>query len=138
MANPQELLARRVQAGLAVAFGEAYRGTDPLIRPSQHADFQANVAMSLSRRLRQPPREVATALADALDVADICLAPEVSGPGFINLTLRDDWIAGQADGMRADDRLGTDKAADPQTVVVEYSSPNIAKEMHVGHLRTTI
>jgi len=77
-------------------------------------------------------------LADALEVADICLAPEVSGPGFINLTLRDDWIASQADGMRADDRLGTDTAADPQTVVVEYSSPNIAKEMHVGHLRTTI
>jgi arginyl-tRNA synthetase len=138
MANPQELLARRVQDGLAVAFGEAYRDTDPLIRPSQHADFQANVALSLGRQLSRPPREVAAELAGALEVADICLAPEVSGPGFINLTLRDDWIASQADGMRADDRLGTDTAADPQTVVVEYSSPNIAKEMHVGHLRTTI
>jgi arginyl-tRNA synthetase len=138
MANPQELLARRVQDGLAGAFGEAYRDTDPLIRPSQHADFQANVAMSLARQLRQPPREVATQVVNALDVADICLAPEVSGPGFINLTLRDDWIAAQADAVRADERLGTDAAADPQTVVVEYSSPNIAKEMHVGHLRTTI
>ena len=138
MANPQELLASRVQDGLAVAFGEAYRDTDPLIRPSQHADFQANVALSLGRQLGRPPQEVAAELAAALEVADICLAPEVSGPGFINLTLRDDWIAGQADGMRADDRLGTDTAADPQTVVVEYSSPNIAKEMHVGHLRTTI
>src|ERR1700760_2670741 len=138
MANPQELLARRVQDGLAAAFGEAYRDTDPLIRPSQHADFQANVAMSLGRQLRQPPREGAAQLVDALNVADICLAPEVSGPGFINLTLRDDWIAAQADTMRADARLGTDTAADPQTVVVEYSSPNIAKEMHVGHLRTTI
>jgi arginyl-tRNA synthetase len=138
MANPQELLARRVSDGLAVAFGEAYRDTDPLIRPSQHADFQANVALSLARQLRQPPREVATQLLNALDVADICLAPEVSGPGFINLTLRDDWIAAQADTMRADERLGVEAAADPQTVVVEYSSPNIAKEMHVGHLRTTI
>src|ERR1700744_1944746 len=138
MANPQELLARRVQDGLAAAFGEAYRDTDPLIRPSQHADFQANVAMSLGRQLRQPPREVAAQLVDALNVADICLAPEVSGPGFINLTLRDDWIAAQADALRADQRIGTDTAADPQTVVVEYSSPNIAKEMHVGHLRTTI
>ena len=138
MANPQELLARRVQDGLAVAFGEAYRDTDPLIRPSQLADFQANVALSLGRQLGRPPREVAAELAGALDVADICLAPEVSGPGFINLTLRDDWIASQADGMRGDERLGTDPAADPQTVVVEYSSPNIAKEMHVGHLRTTI
>src|ERR1700744_3043704 len=138
MANPQELLPRRVSDGLAVAFGEAYRDTDPLIRPSQHADFQANVALSLAKRPRQPPRDVATTLADALDVADICLAPEVSGPGFINLTLRDGWIAAQADALRADARLGTDTAADPQTVVVEYSSPNIAKEMHVGHLRTTI
>ena len=62
----------------------------------------------------------------------------MSGAGFINLTLRNDWIAGQAGQMLADERLGTGQAADPQTVVVEYSSPNIAKEMHVGHLRTTI
>jgi len=138
MANPQELLARRVQDGLAAAFGEAFSGTDPLIRPSQHADFQANVALSLAARLHRPPREVAAELVRALQVTDICLPPEVSGAGFINLTLRDDWIAGQASEMLADDRLGADRAADPQTVVVEYSSPNIAKEMHVGHLRTTI
>ena len=62
----------------------------------------------------------------------------MSGPGFINLTLRNDWIAGQAGEMLGSDRLGVSRAADPQTVVVEYSSPNIAKEMHVGHLRTTI
>jgi arginyl-tRNA synthetase len=138
MANPQEVLARRVQDGLAVAFGEAYRDTDPLIRPSQHADFQANVALSLARRLGRPPREVAAELARSLRIADICLEPQVSGPGFINLTLRDDWIAGQAGAMLANERLGVDVATAPQTVVVEYSSPNIAKEMHVGHLRTTI
>ncbi len=138
MANTQGLLARRVQDGLAVAFGEAYRDTDPIIRPSQHADFQANVALSLARQLRRPPREVAAELARSLHIEDICLEPQVSGPGFINLTLRDDWIAGQANGMLADHRLGVAVATDPQTVVVEYSSPNIAKEMHVGHLRTTI
>src|ERR1700744_1816017 len=102
MANPQELLARRVQDGLAAAFGEGYRDTDPLIRPRQHAHLQAHGAIALGRQLRQPPREVAAQLVDALNVADICLAPEVSGPGFINLTLRDDWIAGQAAGLRAE------------------------------------
>ena len=138
MANPQELLARRVQDGLAAAFGEAYADADPAIRPSQHADFQANVALSLAGRLHRPPREVAAELARSLQIADICHEPEVSGPGFINLTLRNDWIAGQAGEMLGSDRLGVSRAADPQTVVVEYSSPNIAKEMHVGHLRTTI
>src|SRR6201994_3184716 len=127
MANPQELLARRVSDGLAVAFGEAYRDTDPLIRPSQHADFQANVALSLARQLGQPPREVATQLAGALDVADICLAPEVSGPGFINLTLRDDWIAAQADALRADQRIGTDTAGEPPTGGGEDSPPTTPK-----------
>src|ERR1700760_284643 len=130
MANPQELLARRVQDGLAAAFGEAYRDTDPLIRPSQHADFQANVAMSLGRQLRQPPREGAAQLVDALNVADICLAPEVSGPGFINLTLRDDWIAAQADALRADPRIGTDTAADPQNVGGGDPPPHHPQEKH--------
>jgi arginyl-tRNA synthetase len=81
---------------------------------------------------------VAAELAARLDVTGVCAEPVVSGPGFINLTLRDDWIAVQASAMLGDDRLGLVPAAAPQTVVVEYSSPNIAKEMHVGHLRTTI
>jgi arginyl-tRNA synthetase len=81
---------------------------------------------------------VAAELAARLDVTGICAEPAVSGPGFINLTLRDDWIAAQASAMLGDDRLGLAPTAAPQTVVVEYSSPNIAKEMHVGHLRTTI
>jgi arginyl-tRNA synthetase len=96
------------------------------------------VALPLGKRLRRPPREVAAELAARLDVADVCTEPEVSGPGFINLTLRDDWIAAQASRVLGDARLGAEPAARPQTVVVEYSSPNVAKEMHVGHLRTTI
>jgi len=96
------------------------------------------VALPLGKRLGRAPREVAGELAARLDVADMCAEPEVSGPGFINFTLRDDWIAGQASQMLNDPRLGLAPVARPQTVVVEYSSPNVAKEMHVGHLRTTI
>ncbi len=123
---------------IAASFGPDYGDADPLIRPSSFADFQANAALPLGKRLGRPPREVAAALADRLDVADMCVPPQVSGPGFINFTLRDEWIADQASRMLDDPRLGLEPVAVPQTVVVEYSSPNIAKEMHVGHLRTTI
>jgi arginyl-tRNA synthetase len=138
MADPQQVLAQRVHDAIVASFGPDYGDADPLIRPSSFADFQANVALPLGKRLRRPPREVAAELAARLDVADICADPEVSGPGFINLTLRDDWIAAQASRMLGDPRLGLELTEHPQTVVVEYSSPNVAKEMHVGHLRTTI
>ena len=124
---------------IVASFGPDFGDADPLIRPSSFADFQANVALPLGKRLGRPPREVAAELAARLDVADMCAEPEVSGPGFINFRLRDDWIAAQASQMLGDPgRLGLAPVAIPQTVVVEYSSPNVAKEMHVGHLRTTI
>ncbi len=138
MADPQQVLAQRVQDAAAAAFGPGYADVDPLIRPSSFADFQANLALPLAKRLGRPPRQVAAELAARLDLADVGAAPVVSGPGFINLNLRDDWIAAQASQMLEDPRLGLEPVAQPATVVVEYSSPNIAKEMHVGHLRTTI
>jgi arginyl-tRNA synthetase len=127
-----------VHDAIVASFGPDFGDADPLIRPSSFADFQANVALPLGKRLGRPPREVAAELAARLDVADMCAEPEVSGPGFINFSLRDDWIAAQATQMLGDPRLGLAPTATPQTVVVEYSSPNVAKEMHVGHLRTTI
>ena len=138
MADPQQVLAQRVHDAIVASFGPEYGDADPLIRPSSFADFQANVALPLGKRLGRAPRQVAAELAAHLDVTDMCAAPEVSGPGFINFTLRDDWIAAQASQMLNDPRLGVAPATSPQTVVVEYSSPNVAKEMHVGHLRTTI
>ena len=138
MADPQQVLAQRVHDAIVASFGPDFGDADPVIRPSSFADFQANVALPLGKRLGRPPREVAAELASRLDVSDVCEPPEVSGPGFINFRLRDEWIADQASRMLDDPRLGLEPVARPQTVVVEYSSPNIAKEMHVGHLRTTI
>ena len=138
MADPQQVLAQRVHDAIVASFGPDFGDADPVIRPSSFADFQANVALPLGKRLGRPPREVAAELASRLDVTDVCEPPEVSGPGFINFRLRDEWIADQASRMLDDPRLGLEPVARPQTVVVEYSSPNIAKEMHVGHLRTTI
>jgi len=138
MPDPQQVLAQRVQAALGTAFGVEYADADPVIRPSQFADYQANAPLALAKRLRRAPRDVAAAITEVLDVADVCSAVEISGPGFINLTLRDDWIAGQAQGQLHDARLGVAVAEKPQNVPIDYSAPNAAKEMHVGHLRTTV
>ena len=127
MADPQEVLATRVRAAIIAAFGDGYADADPLIRPSQFADFQANVALPLAKRLGKPPRQVAEQIVAQLDVTGVCDRVEVSGPGFINLTLASDWIAGQASGQLRDGRLGVPAAVPAETVVVDYSSPNVVK-----------
>jgi arginyl-tRNA synthetase len=135
--SPVEVLTRRVQAALGTAFGEEYADADPLIRPSQFADYQANVAMSLAKRLGRPPRDVAAALVEHLMVDDVCEPVDVSGPGFLNLRLRDAWLGEAVTDLGADARLGV-PVEERQVVPIDYSAPNVAKEMHVGHLRTTV
>src|SRR3984957_11397182 len=138
MADPQQVLGARVRDALVAAYGADYGDADPLIRASQFADFQSNVALPLGKRLGKAPRDLANEIVRRLDVDDVTEPPTVSGPGFINFTLRPRWIADAATGLLADPRLGTPGRSRPKTVIVEYSSPNIAKEMHVGHLRSTI
>jgi len=136
--DPQQALATLMSRALAAAFGPGYADADPVIRPSQFADYQANVALALAKRLNQAPRDVAAELASHLGDSDVLEKVEVSGPGFINLTLHDDWIAAEAASQLDDPRLDVPAADPAQRIVVDYSAPNVAREMHVGHLRTTI
>ncbi|MCG5219859.1 arginine--tRNA ligase [Streptosporangium sp. KLBMP 9127] len=136
MTDPQFVLTERVRRALGAAFGAEFADADPLIRPSQFADFQANVALGLAKRLQRQPREVAQAI--AAELADFPGTVEISGPGFLNITLDDGWIAEQAGQLLDDPRAGVGQITPPQTVLIDYSAPNAAKEMHVGHLRTTI
>lgn len=137
MADPQHVLTQRVQSAIGAAFGSEYADTDPVIRPSQFADYQANAALALAKNLGRKPRDVAADIVAHLEASDVCSGVEISGPGFVNLTLDEGWIAERAQEVLADPRLGVPHQ-ERQNIPIDYSAPNVAKEMHVGHLRTTV
>ncbi|HEY5401124.1 MAG TPA: arginine--tRNA ligase [Trebonia sp.] len=135
MADVEELLSRRLAPAFDAVAGDP---ASPAVRRSQHADFQADGALALGRKLGISPREAAEQVLRQADLSDLCSRVEVTGAGFISLTLADEVLGGLVAEIAGDDRLGSQLTDAPETVTVDYSAPNAAKEMHVGHLRSTI
>ena len=134
-------LTTQVQQALTAALGSEFVAIDPLLAITnnpQFGDYQSNIALPLAKQLKQKPRDLAAQIVAHLDVAQFCETPEIAGPGFINFTLKPAYLAAQLQANQADPRLGILPVSVSQRVVVDFSSPNIAKEMHVGHLRSTI
>ncbi|MEU9997914.1 arginine--tRNA ligase [Streptomyces sp. NPDC048370] len=128
---------QRLAEGLSAALPEA-GSADPLLRRSDRADFQANGILALAKQLKGNPRELATKVVDGIPANDVLKEIEVSGPGFLNITVTDAAIVRTLAARAADDRLGVPFAQDAGTTVIDYAQPNVAKEMHVGHLRSAV
>lgn len=137
--NIQTLLNQRIQTAMVAA--GAPDTAPALVRQSakvQFGDYQANGIMGVAKALKTNPRELAQVVLDKLDLSDVADKVEIAGPGFINIFLKDIWLGKELVKLRDSDHLDIDTIESPEVVVVDYSSPNLAKEMHVGHLRSTV
>ncbi len=141
MSDLQTQIEAALRAAVTKALGDAYADADPLVTPATNpkfGDYQANLAMGLAKRVGAKPRDLAEQIVAALGRGDVIARAEIAGPGFINLTVTSEALRRALADQLADERLGAGDAARRQTVVIDYASPNLAKEMHIGHLRSSI